>query len=55
MKNYMIKLSFVSPEEPKARANKTGINFMNFHLIIRIKFSVIQCHTWFFSLLQNRF
>ena len=28
MKNYKIKTNFVSSEGPKARANKTGINFM---------------------------
>ena len=33
MKNYRIKTSFVSPEGPKTRANKTGINFMIFILI----------------------
>ena len=30
MKNYKLKTSFVSTESLKARANKTGINFMNF-------------------------
>ena len=29
-KNYKIKTSYVSPEGPKARTNKTGINFMIF-------------------------
>ena len=33
MKNYKIKTSFVSLEGPKARANKTGINFRIFILI----------------------
>ena len=28
IKNYKIKNSFVRPEGPKARAYKTGINFM---------------------------
>ena len=32
MKNHNIKTSFVSHEGPNARANKTGINFMNFIL-----------------------
>ncbi len=33
MKNFKIKTSFVSREGPKARADKTGINFMIFILI----------------------
>ncbi len=33
MKNFKIKTSFVSREGPKARADKTGINFMIFVLI----------------------
>ena len=33
MKNYKIKPSFVRPEGPKARANKTSINIMIFILI----------------------
>ena len=28
MKNYVIETSFVSPEVPKTRDNKTGIYFM---------------------------
>ena len=30
MKKYKIKTSFVSPEGPKARVEKTGIDFMIF-------------------------
>ena len=33
MKNYKIKINFVSPEMPKARANKTGFNFIIWILI----------------------
>ena len=33
MKNYKIKTSFGSPEEPKALANKTFINIMILILI----------------------
>ena len=32
-KKYKIKTSFVRPEELKARANKTGLNFIIFILI----------------------
>ncbi len=45
MKNYKIKNSFVSPEGAKARAYKTGIDFMIF-FDIRRKLSVIRCYTW---------
>ncbi len=33
MKNYKIKMSFVRPEGPKDRTNKTGFNFIIFILI----------------------
>ena len=33
MKNYTIKTSIVSPEGPKARADKIGFNFMIFIMI----------------------
>ena len=38
MKNYKTETSFVSPEEPKALANKTGVDF---HSNICGKLSVI--------------
>ena len=34
MKNYNIKTSFVSPEGPKARANKTGMSCTNSMYIV---------------------
>ena len=34
MKKYKIKNSFESPERPRTRVNKTGINFMIFILIL---------------------
>ena len=33
MKNYNIKTSIVSPEGPKVRFNKTGINLMIFSIV----------------------
>ena len=38
MKKYKMKTSFVRPDRPKARDNKTGINFM-----ITIKIFVGNC------------
>ena len=34
MKKYKFKTSFVNTEGPKSRANKTGINFIIFILIL---------------------
>ena len=44
MKHYKIMTIFVSPEEPKARANKTDINFM-IYFNIHGKLTVIRCYT----------
>ncbi len=41
MYNNKIKSSFVSPEIPKARANKTGFNIMIVHLYINRKLDII--------------
>ena len=35
--NYKIKISFVIPEKPKARTNKTGFNIMNMILYFFIR------------------
>ena len=40
MKNHRIKTSFVSPEGPSARPNKTGIDFMIFYCNISGKLTV---------------
>ena len=45
IENYMDKTSFDSPEMPKARANKTGINVIIVHFYIRRKLDVIRCYT----------
>ena len=50
MNNCKIKTSFVGPEGPKARANKTGIHFMTFILIF---VKIIRFYTWFFSMAKN--
>ena len=40
MKDYRIKTSFVSPEGPSARPNKTGIDFMILYCNISGKLTV---------------
>ena len=45
MKNYKINTRFVRPERPKARANKTGIDYNNFYFSIQGKLSLIRCYT----------
>ena len=47
-KNYKIKTSFIIPERPKTKANKTGINFMIFILI----FVEIVCNTMRYIIFQ---
>ena len=46
MKNYNIKTSFGSPEGPKVRANKTGLNVRILFLYIFGKFSIM-AENWF--------
>ena len=44
----MIKTSFVSPEMPKARTNKTGfIMIVQLHLYIRRELDIIRYDTYF--------
>ena len=44
MYNNAIKTSFVRPEMPKARANKTGFNPIIVHFYIRGKLFIIRCN-----------
>ena len=53
MKSYEIKPSFVSPQEPKARGNKTGIDILILHFNILGKLSITRCCTRFFSMAFN--
>ena len=41
MYNYEIETSFVSPEIPKAQANKIDLNIMIVHFYIRRKLDII--------------
>ena len=43
MHNHNIKTSFVSPDIPKARANKTVLNIMIIHLYINRNLDMILC------------
>ena len=54
MKKYKIKISFVRPEGPKGRANKTVIGFMIFILIF-VENCLYQKFKVFFSMTDNRF
>ena len=47
MKKYKIKISFVSPEGPKAWSNMPGINFMIFILCSFIIFSNLKSYIVF--------
>ena len=38
--NFKFNTSFVSPEMPKVRANKTSFNIMTVHFYIRIKLNI---------------
>ena len=49
MYNKKIKTYIVSPEMPKARANKTGFNIMIVHFYIRRELDIIRYDTYFFS------
>ena len=53
MKSDEIKPSFVSPQEPKARGNKIGIDILILHFNILGKLSITRCCTRFFSMAFN--
>ena len=50
MYNYRIKTSFVSPEMPNARANKTDFNIMIVHFYVSRKLDTIRYAICFFRI-----
>ena len=50
MYNKKIKTYIVTPEMPKARANKSRFNIMIVHFYIRRELDIIRNDTYFFSM-----